>query len=161
MKILPALMLFAIACSQPGGVVTAANETQSAPAGPRVIFPDGFVVSVETVADDELRAQGLMYRDHLQPATGMLFFFAEDDVHQFWMKNTRIPLDMIFIDVNRRIVGVQHEVPPCHADPCPSYGPGLPSRYVLEVGGGVAKQHGLKAGDLLKFEGTEGVVVRD
>lgn len=160
MRILPAMLLLTIACTQPGPVATTTTETQPAPSGPRVIFPDGFVVSVETVADDELRAQGLMYRDHLRPATGMLFFFPEDGVYAFWMKNTRIPLDMIFIDANHRIAGVLHDVPPCKADPCPSYGPGLPSRYVLEVAGGVARQHDLKAGDVLRFEGTDHVVAR-
>lgn len=164
MRVLPALplLLLTIACAQPGGVVTttAPSTVQPAASGPRVIFPDGFVVSVETVADDELRAQGLMYRDHLLPATGMLFFFPVDGVYQFWMKNTRIPLDMIFIDAGHRVVGVSQQVPPCHADPCPSYGPNLASRYVLEVSGGVSAQHGLKAGDVLRFEGTDGVVAR-
>jgi len=159
--ILPVVLLLTITCAQSGPVATTTTaETTVAAEGPRVTFPDGFVVQVETVADNELRAQGLMFRDHLGPASGMLFFFPEDEVHAFWMKNTKIPLDMIFIDADRRIVGVQHDVPPCTADPCPSYGPGLPSRYVLEVAGGVARQHGLAAGDALKFEGTENVIVK-
>ena len=147
------------ACTQPVPVTPANTTTTSAPAGPRVIFPNGFVVNVETVADDELRARGLMYRDHLAPNAGMLFFFKEEEPHSFWMKNTRIPLDMIFLDTNRRIVGIERDVPPCKVMDCPSYGPAAPSRYVLEVAGGVAQQHGLKSGDVLRFEGTEHVVV--
>ncbi|HYO78627.1 MAG TPA: DUF192 domain-containing protein [Thermoanaerobaculia bacterium] len=160
------LMLFA-ACSQqqPSSAPSAPSETTSSqPAvaanGPRVIFPDGFVVNVEIAADDELRAQGLMYRDHLRPGTGMLFLFAEDEEHAFWMKNTVIPLDMVWIDANQRVVAVKYNVPPCKVENCPSYPPGVLSRYVLEVAGGVAQQHGIKAGDQLRFEQTEGIPIR-
>jgi uncharacterized protein len=131
-----------------------------ATAGPRVVFPDGFVVRVEIAADDELRAQGLMYRDQLRPGTGMLFFFPEEGEYPFWMKNTMIPLDMIWIDANRRVAHVKFEVPPCRVADCPSYPPNARAKYVLEVAGGVAREHGLKAGDVLKFEQTEGIVAR-
>lgn len=160
------LMLFA-ACSQPqpsSAPSSPSETTGSQPAasqnGPRVIFPDGFVVNVEVAADDELRAQGLMYRDHLRPGTGMLFLFAEDEEHAFWMKNTVIPLDMVWIDANQRVVAVKYNVPPCKVENCPSYPPGVLSRYVLEVAGGVAQQHGIKAGDQLRFEQTEGIPIR-
>jgi uncharacterized membrane protein (UPF0127 family) len=143
------------------------SETQTTPqsaahvaTGPRVILPDGSVIGVEIAAEEELRAQGLMYRDHLANDAGMLFFFAEDGEYPFWMKNTRIPLDMIWIDSNRRIVHITHDVPPCRIADCPSYPPNAISRYVLEVAAGVAKQHGLKEGDVLRYEGTENVVVR-
>lgn len=156
------LMLFAIGCSNPAPVATTtttvaspASSTAPATAGPRVIFPDGFVVAVEIAADDERRAQGLMYRDRLDPGHGMLFLFAYDNVLSFWMKNTRIPLDMIFLDSNRRIVGIVESAPPCKFDPCPSYGPNAIARYVLEVGGGQAAAHGLEKGDVLQFVGTE------
>ena len=168
MRVFPLLMILA-ACAQPAAA-PASPETNapSAPApaetatdGPRVIFPDGFVVRVDVAADDELRAQGLMYRDHLRPGTGMLFFFAQDGEHSFWMKNTRIPLDMIWIGADRKIVGIRRNVPPCEIPDCPSYSPGpVRSRYVLEVAAGVAAQHGLKVGDVLRFEQTEDVVVR-
>ena len=125
-----------------------------------MILPDGFVVNIEIADDDQLRAQGLMYRDHLAPDAGMLFFFAREDEYPFWMKNTRIPLDIIWIDSNRRIAHVKHEVPPCRTPDCPSYPPNAKAQYVLELAGGEAAKHGLKAGDLLRFEGTENVVAR-
>ena len=153
------LMLMMIGCSSPAPAPitdSAAGQPPAAdPSGPRVVFPDGFVVSVEIAADDELRAQGLMYRDHIDPGKGMLFVFPRDDVFSFWMKNTRIPLDMIWIDANRRIVGIKENVPPCRVEDCPSYGPGVIARYVLEVGGGEAAKHGLKVGDVLQFIETE------
>ena len=125
--------------------------------GPRVTFPDGFVVRVELATDDAMRAQGLMFRDRLEAGAGMLFLFPADEPLRFWMKNTRIPLDMIFLDSNRRIVDIQRDVPPCKFDPCPSYGPGtrILSRYVLEIAGGEAAKHSLKNGDVLTIEGTE------
>ena len=157
------LMLFA-ACSQPPAPPAPAAPADTQPAaaanGPRVIFPDGFVVNVEIAADDELRAQGLMYRDHLRPGTGMLFLFQEDGEHAFWMKNTLIPLDMVWIDANQRVVAVKYNVPPCKVENCPSYPTGVLSRYVLEVAGGEAQRHGVKTGDQLRFEQTEGVVIR-
>ena len=163
------LMLLAVACTNPvpQGAPGASDsqpgtsmQTPSSSNSPRVIFPDGFVVNVEIANDEDLRAQGLMYRDQLRPGTGMLFFFPEAGLHSFWMKNTRIPLDIIWIDADRRIVDIAHDVPPCRTAECPSYPPAGPASYVLEVAGGVARQHALKAGDSLRFEQTEGFVAR-
>ena len=161
-----AVALLVIACRKP----VMPPESQNAPvsattqtiqqAGPHVIFPDGFTVHIELATDDDTRAQGLMYRDQLRPATGMLFLFPKEGHYAFWMKNTLIPLDMIWIDTQKRIVDVKSNVPPCKADPCTSYPPAGNARYVLEVASGVAKEHGLKAGDVLRIEGIDGVSVR-
>jgi len=141
-----------------------ATNTETTPktavAGPRVVLPDGFAVKIEIADDEDLRAQGLMYRDHLASGAGMLFFFAKEEEYPFWMKNTRIPLDIIWIDASRRIAHVKHEVPPCHVPDCPSYPPNAIAKYVLEIAGGEAAKHGLKKGDLLRFEGVENVVAR-
>ena len=160
-----AMMLLLVGCTK-AMPPAPANETQPAPAattattGPRVILPDGFVVNVEVVADDELRAQGLMYRDHLDPSAGMLFFFPQEGEYPFWMKNTRIPLDIIWIDAGRRIAHVKHDVPPCRTTDCPNYPPNANAQYVLEIAAGGAKRHGLKVGDQLRFEGTDHVIAR-
>ena len=124
---------------------------------PRIVFPNGYRVHVELAIDEARRAQGLMYRDRLPENRGMLFVFSEPSVQSFWMKNTLIPLDMIWIDGDRRVVHVKHDVPPCRADPCPGYDPGVPALYVLEVAGGVARQQGLEVGARLEFEGLEEV----
>jgi uncharacterized protein len=156
-----AMLLIVVGCSSPAPTPPPpVNEPGNVPApaantGPRVIFPDGFVVSVEIAADDEMRAQGLMFRDHIDPGKGMLFVFPRDDVFSFWMKNTRIPLDMLWIDSGRRLVGLKENVPPCYIPDCPSYGPGVVARYVLEVGGGEAAKHKLKVGDTLQFIDTD------
>jgi uncharacterized protein len=127
---------------------------------PRVIFKDGFPVKVEIAADDENRAQGLMYRDHLADDRGMIFFFPQKGDYAFWMKNTIIPLDMIWIDEAKKVVHVAHDVPPCQADPCPSYPPGAEAKYVLEVAAGVAAKHHVANGDVLTFERLENVTAR-
>ena len=151
--------LLVTACSQQAPAPPP-SEPASVAAGPRVTLPDNFTYSVEIAADPDLRAQGLMYRDQLRPATGMLFFFPTDGVYGFWMKNTLIPLDMIWIDSERKVVHIKTNVPPCRIEQCPSYDPGVPSRYVLELAAGEAAKHGLKVGDVLRFEGMDDVVVR-
>ena len=128
--------------------------------GPRITLPDGYTVSVEIAADDETRAQGLMYRDQLREGTGMLFIFPQTGDYPFWMKNTLIPLDMIWIDENHKVVHVSANVPPCKADPCPNYPPNAPARYVLELAGGMAARHKVTAGSALVFAGTDNVIVR-
>ena len=89
----------------------------TAASGPRISLPDGSTVAVEIAANDETRAQGLMYRDQLREGTGMLFLFPATGDYPFWMKSTLIPLDMVWIDENRKVVHVASDVPPCQADP--------------------------------------------
>lgn len=151
-------LLLILACG--ANTAPPAAPTRAEPPGPRVVFPDGFSVHVEVAADDATRQQGLMYRDRLSPDRGMIFFFPKSGDYPFWMKNTIIPLDMIWIDDQRRIAHVAHDVPPCHADPCPSYPPGAEARYVLEVAAGVAARHALENGQTLRFEGLDNVVIR-
>jgi uncharacterized membrane protein (UPF0127 family) len=167
MKRLLVVMLLILGCTK--AMPPANTETTPAPTttttaavagGPRVILPDGFSVNIEIADNEELRAQGLMYRDHLASDAGMLFFFAEEGEYPFWMKNTRIPLDIIWINKERRIAHIGHDVPPCRVPDCPSYPPNANAQYVLELAGGEAVKHGLKNGDVLRFEGTENVIAR-
>jgi uncharacterized membrane protein (UPF0127 family) len=161
MKVAIALLLVAACAQQPSAPPPPPPQpAPAAPAGPRIVLPDGFVVEVEVANNDELRAQGLMYRDRLPSGKGMIFFFPTDGVYPFWMKNTLIPLDMIWIDSAHKVAHVKSNVPPCKVDPCPSYDPEVPARYVLELAGGEAAKHGLKAGDPLRFEGMDNVAVR-
>jgi len=125
-----------------------------------VILPDGAAIQVELAIDEPTRTQGLMYRDRLAEDRGMLFFFPQSGEYPFWMKNTLIPLDMIWIDDQRRIVHVASNVPPCTADPCPSYPPNAAAKYVLELAAGVAAKHHLGNGQVLRYEGMDNVVVR-
>ena len=104
---------------------------------------------IEIAEDDASRAHGLMDRTHMDDDRGMLFVFPDDAPRAFWMKNTKIPLDMLYFDADRKLVSVQHNVPPCVADPCPAYSSGAPARYVLELNAGQAEKLGVSSGDEL------------
>jgi hypothetical protein len=136
-------------------LAVAARAQWASPRG-EVTFPDKTRVVVEIADTDALRQRGLMFRERLGPTEGMVFVFPDPGYHPFWMKNTLIPLDMIWLDPARRVIYVAHSVPPCKADPCPNFGPQPDSpaaAYVVEVQSGFAKQHGVKAGDQLVFKG--------
>lgn len=85
------------------------------------------------------RAKGLMFREELAADHGMLFVFPNEGVHAFWMKNTLIPLDMIRLDSDYRIVDIQ-EATPCQEDPCAMYTPQNAASYVIELKQGTAKR---------------------
>jgi uncharacterized membrane protein (UPF0127 family) len=106
-------------------------------------------VTVEVVRTEAERAKGLMHRRVLAPDAGMLFLFDETAEHMFWMKNTLIPLDMIFIGEDGRVTGIVARAVPGDLRPRTAGGP---SRYVLEVNGGWAEAHGVAPGDRVRFE---------
>ena len=169
MKPDPCSFLFALAlaamagCAQPQTAASrsASSASPAAPAsGPRILLPDHSAVSVEIASDPETRTQGLMYRDRLPEDIGMIFLFPKADEYPFWMKNTLIPLDMVWIDEAHRIVHIAHDVPPCKADPCPDYPPNAKASAVLELAAGVAARHHLNVGDPLVFEGLDRTVVK-
>lgn len=108
-------------------------------------------IDVEVVIKKEDVARGLMRRARLDRNSGMLFVFQNSAPHSFWMKNTLIPLDMIWIDQTRKIIHIESHVPPCQSDPCPIYTPPASALYVLEVNGGYADELGMKIGDEFKF----------
>ena len=107
-------------------------------------------VRVELALTGPQRERGLMYRNHLDPDTGMLFLFPSSAPLTFWMKNTLIPLDMIFIDSNRRIVGIVENAEPETETARHVEGD---SQYVLEIGGGLSQKWGVTAGSTVEFEG--------
>jgi len=117
----------------------------------KVFFPNGKAVTAELAVTDEERAKGLMFREKILPEQGMLFVFEIEDIHAFWMKNTLIPLDMLWLDSERRVIHIEANVPACKEDPCPSYGPQWPARYVLELKAGMAAANGIKLYDRLQF----------
>jgi YVTN family beta-propeller protein len=106
-------------------------------------------VFVEVPDDGEEHMRGLMFRQHLAWNAGMLFAFNSEESRAFWMKNTLIPLDMIFVDDNSEIVDIIENVPPCEQDPCPVYPSEEPARYVLEVNAGFVQQNAVQVGDRL------------
>ena len=123
------------------------------------VTPDGTRVRLEVAVTDEEKQLGLMFRDTLAADHGMLFIFDTDGPQEFWMKNTFIPLDFVWLAPTGEVVDVRPNVQPCRADPCPSYGSARPARAVLEVGSGFAAAHGVRPGARLLFEGVPGFPV--
>ena len=93
-----------------------------------------------------------MYRENVPDRTGMLFLFAEATPHHFWMKNTMIPLDIIWLDDTGRVLFVSANTPPCKADPCATYGTDTPVRRVLEIAAGMAKKEGVTVGSQIRLQ---------
>ena len=108
-----------------------------------------WIVRVEIASDDASRTRGLMYRRSLEPDRGMIFVFPVADLHTFWMRNTLVPLDMIWMDEEFTVVHVERSVPPCKADPCPITNT-PPADAALEVNAGTAKGAGIAAGALVE-----------
>lgn len=151
-------LAFVLALGSGCGGATAKAPTPSpatpAASGPRVVLPSGAVYQVELARTPEEQAQGLMFRESLPDKTGMLFLFADGGPHKFWMKNTMIPLDMIWMDGAGRVLFVSAQTPPCKADPCGNYGPEEPAASVLEIAGGMAAREKITPGSVIRFEGV-------
>ncbi|OGX07373.1 MAG: hypothetical protein A2Z88_03810 [Omnitrophica WOR_2 bacterium GWA2_47_8] len=109
-------------------------------------------VDVSLAQTHEAREQGLKFVTRLEPNRGMLFIFPKSGQNNFWMKETMIPLDIIWMDYARRIIHIERNVPPCAIDPCPTYGPKKPALYVLEVNANHAQEMGLRLGGELEFK---------
>jgi len=131
---------------------TATTSDASAIAGPKVYLQSAkgeVAVNVEVVATEAKIERGLMYRRHLPPDAGMLFLMGREKEWSFWMRNTLIPLDMIFIAKDMTIAGIVE-----NAEPMTEVLRNVhkPSLYVLEVNAGWAKSSGVDAGAKVRFE---------
>jgi uncharacterized protein len=113
---------------------------------------------VEVAATRDTRTRGLMWRYALSESAGMLFIFTREQPLSFWMRNTLIPLDMLFIDAKGRVVSIIENAEPRTLQSRPSTGP---ATYVLEVAGGTSAKKKLKAGAQVTFEGISNIVPED
>jgi uncharacterized protein len=104
---------------------------------------------VELAITPQEHERGLMYREHLAPDAGMLFISESPRRQVFWMKNTLIPLDMIFIGADWRIAGIVENAEPKSLS---AREIAAPSQYVLEIGGGLSARHGIRAGQAVDFQ---------
>jgi uncharacterized membrane protein (UPF0127 family) len=114
---------------------------------------DGRRYTVELAETDAERERGLMFRDALPADHGMLFVHEREAPQAYWMKNTHIPLDILYFDNARRLVSQQRGVPPCSlGDACPPYPSQAPARYVLELNAGQAEALQLRDGTMLTID---------
>jgi len=118
-----------------------------------VRLPGGATIHAQLRLTPEEQATGMMFRTVLPGNEGMLFIHGSEEPRSYWMFQCEIPLDIIWMDRNRRIVEMAKETPPCReiAERCPAYGGNVKSMYVLELASGMADAHSLQVGDTLQF----------
>jgi uncharacterized membrane protein (UPF0127 family) len=157
-----AALLVTTACAQPAQISApdAGADLPPAPVPlPQAVFPDGFAVDLELALTPEEISNGLMFRPSLPEDRGMLFLFDQPRLPTFWMKNTLIPLDLVFLDGNGAVVDVVADVQPCASEPCPNYPPSSPAQAVLEINAGSAAAHGIEVGSTIAFDRVSGYPV--
>lgn len=134
--------------------------TSSPPAVPNPVFnKEGEVtfvkkgqpfkkIEVEIAENEAERNKGLMFRSYLPDSVGMLFIFEQPDEYKFWMKNTSIPLDIIYVGPDKKIVSIAQNTQPYSEESIPPYGL---VQYVVEVNAGFTKQNNIQSGDAISF----------
>lgn len=108
-----------------------------------------FVVEIADTMDKQIK--GLMFRESIPEDFGMLFVYESEGNHGIWMKNTKVHLDIIYLNKNRQVVHIFNNAPPCTKDPCDTYRNEVPAQYILEIKGNRAKELKLKEGDFIFF----------
>ncbi len=118
-----------------------------------VILPGGHVIKAESAVDTRDMMRGLMFRNSLAPDHGMLFVHPVSGHYSYWMYQTYIPLDIIWMDENHRIVEIVESAPPCKtaASKCAHFGGNQTARFVLELNGGDSRKYGLKVGQMVEW----------
>ena len=120
------------------------NEINNQDCVDEICFSDDcFILDIPRTQEEMM--QGLMFVEYLPDDKGMLFIFQDSEKHAFWMKNTLIPIDLIWLDEQLRVVYVQTAVP-CTSDPCTIYAPNTSARYTLEINAGLAEQKNIDVG---------------
>lgn len=134
------------------GVLTVLIYRQNRPNNLGKVTINQTTFTVEIVADEPSRQAGLMFRKSLPERHGMLFIFDQPDIYPFWMRNTPLALDIIYIDEDRRVINIC-TMPPQTDQRCV---PTRPAQYVLELEAGSAKQYGITPDMPIDFDLPEG-----
>jgi len=128
-----------------------ATCTACASGGPSVEL-GGKNFSIEVADTQQKQALGLMFRESMPADEGMLFIFPAEAPRSFWMKNTRIPLDIMYFNEDLILVSISADTPPCRVSRCPSYPSIAPAKYVLELNAGTASELGVGLGTRLSLK---------
>ena len=144
---LSAILLLSFPCGTSAGAAPATSGLV------QITLPGGATIQAELADTPQKRATGLMYREHLDADRGMLFTFTQAQPWVFWMKNTKISLDLIWMNEKKQIVHIEQNVPICTRtdDSCPQYRPNEDAVYVLELAAGRVESLKLQRGSKLQF----------
>jgi hypothetical protein len=116
---------------------------------------NGVQLVADVAATGEQRSKGLAVKDSLAEHESMLFVFSKANDYQFWMKDMKFAIDIMWLDTDRKVVHVERSLEPCEPDePCPTYGSGADSQYVLETVAGFAEKYDVTEGTLVEFDTT-------
>lgn len=149
-------LLLVTACQGENPPAPSTPIATAPPPWPSAVLPDGTALKLDLALTPEEQERGLMFVEELPADRGMLFIYGTDDVRPFWMKNCKISLDFIWLAADGTVVDITRDAPPCPGDPCPTFQASAPSRFNLEVRGGLAAAHGLKPGDRVKLRDIPG-----
>jgi len=149
------ILLASLACDQKPSIPAAASPSTSQPSDPRIIpLPTvqatigGRLFNLEFAANDDNRSRGLMYRKSMPMDHGMLFAWDFEDWRSFWMKNTEIPLDIIYLDKDKKIISIHQLVPHNLA----GVDSAAPAQYAIELNVGVSARLNLRLGDMIEWK---------
>jgi uncharacterized membrane protein (UPF0127 family) len=117
--------------------------------GQVTFMPQNIKIKVKVAENNAQRSQGLMFVKKMSENEGMIFLFPTEQKQAFWMKNTYIPLDIIYLGADFKVRNIHENATPMSEEIIPSV---LPTKYVVEVNAGFVKKHGIKFGDSIEFK---------
>lgn len=113
---------------------------------------NGIHLVADIASTGDQRSKGLAVKDELKESEAMLFVFSKENEYGFWMKGMKFPIDIIWLDSDRKVVHIEHSLEPCGPDSCPTYKPGGKALYVLETGAGFAAKYDVVEGTQVEFD---------
>ena len=120
--------------------------------GKVVFFEQDLTIEVEVATTEKQRTRGLMFREYLAPNKGMLFVFEQEVIQNVWMRDTLIPLDIVFISAKGKIVSIIKDLQPCVNEICDIYSSTKRAKYMLEVNQGMVDRKDISVNQMLIFK---------
>jgi uncharacterized membrane protein (UPF0127 family) len=113
---------------------------------------NGVTLVADVASSSEQRSKGLAVKDTLAENESMLFVFSKANDYQFWMKDMKFPIDILWLDADRYVIHIEHSLEPCDSDGCPLYKPDGKAQYVLETVAGFAEKYGVDENTIVEFD---------
>ena len=139
------------------------NVTQPAPVSDTAtggykkinVTVNGVPLVADLAITGEQRSKGLAVKDSLAENESMLFYFPKANEYAFWMKNMKFPIDIIWLDTDRKVIHIEYSLEPCDSDACPLYKPEGKTQYVLETVAGFAQKYDVTEGTVVEFDPSQ------